>query len=61
MITDVKSEDRLVQKTFADHLQDHLGLKSIYVYNTETFGSVGNDIISANVSKLAMCLDMGRI
>jgi len=59
MITDINSEDRLVQETFADHLHDHLRWVSIYAYNAETFGSEGNDIISVNVSKLAMFLDMG--
>jgi type I restriction enzyme R subunit len=41
MITDINSEDRLVQKTFTDHLCDHLGWESIYAYNTETFGPSG--------------------
>ena len=41
MITDINSEDRLVQKTFADHLRDNLGWDSIYAYNDETFGSNG--------------------
>jgi type I restriction enzyme R subunit len=41
MITDINSEDRLVQKTFADHLHDVLGWESIYAYNTETFGPTG--------------------
>ena len=41
MITDINSEDRLVQKTFADHLHDHLGWESVYAYNTETFGPEG--------------------
>ena len=38
MITDINSEDRLVQKTFADHLNDALGWDSVYAYNAETFG-----------------------
>ena len=38
MITDINSEDRLVQKTFADHLRDALGWESVYAYNDETFG-----------------------
>ena len=38
MITDVNSEDRLVQRTFAEHLRDSLNWESIYAYNTETFG-----------------------
>jgi len=41
MITDINSEDRLVQKTFADHLQDVLGWESIYAHNDETFGPAG--------------------
>ena len=40
-LTDINSEDRLVQKTFADHLKDHLGWESVYAYNAETFGSTG--------------------
>ena len=34
MITDINSEDRLVQQTFADHLRDQLGWQSVYAYNT---------------------------
>src|SRR2546426_10682309 len=41
MITDINSEDRLVQKTFADHLRDALGWESVYAYNAETFGPNG--------------------
>ncbi len=41
MITDINSEDRLVQATFADYLRDTLGWDSIYAYNTETFGPAG--------------------
>ena len=41
MITDINSEDRLVQKTFADYLQETLGWDSVYAYNDETFGSSG--------------------
>src|SRR5262249_52418450 len=39
--TGVNSEDRLVQKTFADHLQQMLGWDSIYAHNAETFGPTG--------------------
>jgi type I restriction enzyme R subunit len=38
MITDIYSEDRLVQRTFAEHLEKVLGWDSVYAYNTETFG-----------------------
>jgi type I restriction enzyme R subunit len=38
MITDINSEDRLVQSTFADHLQQELGWDSVYAWNQENFG-----------------------
>ena len=41
MITDVNSEDRLVQATFATHLESALGWRSVYAFNTETFGPTG--------------------
>ena len=41
MITDINSEDRLVQKTFADHLHEVLGWDSVYAFNEETFGPNG--------------------
>jgi type I restriction enzyme R subunit len=41
MITDINSEDRLVQRTFADHLQYALGWESVYAYKAETFGPQG--------------------
>ncbi|MGB6222539.1 type I restriction endonuclease subunit R [Haloferula sp.] len=41
MITDIHSEDRLVQATFADHLRGVLGWDSIYAHNEETFGPAG--------------------
>ena len=41
MITDINSEDRLVQKTFADHLRERLGWESVYAWNDETFGPHG--------------------
>jgi type I restriction enzyme R subunit len=40
-VTGINSEDRLVQKTFADHLQNTLGWDSIYAYNDEKFGPDG--------------------
>ena len=36
-LTDINSEDRLVQQTFAVHLENVLGWDSVYAYNTETF------------------------
>ena len=41
MITDINSEDRLVQETFADHLHRQLGWDSVYAWNEETFGPGG--------------------
>jgi type I restriction enzyme R subunit len=41
VITDLNGEDRLVQQTFADHLEAVLGWDSVYAFNTETFGPQG--------------------
>jgi type I restriction enzyme, R subunit len=40
-VTGINSEDRLVQKTFADHLEHALGWDSVYAWNDETFGPTG--------------------
>ena len=40
-ITPINSEDRLVQATFAEHLEQVLGWDSIYAWNEETFGPGG--------------------
>ena len=37
-LTDINSEDRLVQQTFADHLEKVLGRGSAYANNAENFG-----------------------
>jgi len=34
MITDITIEDRLVQQTFAEHLEKVLGWESVYACNT---------------------------
>jgi type I restriction enzyme R subunit len=39
--TDIHSEDRLVQATFAEHLQQALGWETVYAWNHETFGPDG--------------------
>ncbi|MDO8786921.1 MAG: type I restriction endonuclease subunit R [Sulfuritalea sp.] len=39
--TDINSEDRLVQATFASHLEKVLGWDSVYAWNQETFGPAG--------------------
>jgi len=41
VITDINSEDRLVQKTFANYLETVLGWENVYAYNQETFGDLG--------------------
>lgn len=41
MITDINSEDRLVQATFAEHLEKALGWENVYAWNQETFGPNG--------------------
>ena len=40
-VTSINSEDRLVQKTFAEHLEQVLGWESVYAWNEETFGPDG--------------------
>lgn len=39
--TDINSEDRLVQATFAEHLETALGWDSVYAWHQETFGPDG--------------------
>lgn len=39
--TDINNEDRLVQATFAEHLEKELGWDSVYAWNQETFGPDG--------------------
>ena len=41
MITDINTEDRLVQATFAEHLEQELGWESVYAWNHESFGANG--------------------
>jgi len=57
MITDINSEDRLVQKTFADHLRDALDWESIYAYNDETFGPNGT-LGRANEREVVLTRDL---
>ena len=40
-VTAINSEDRLVQATFAEHLERVLGWDSVYAWNEETFGPAG--------------------
>ncbi len=41
MVTDINSEDRLVQATFTEHLEEKLGWENIYAWNQENFGLGG--------------------
>ena len=41
MITDINNEDRLVQATFAEHLEKVLDWETVYAWNQETFGPDG--------------------
>lgn len=38
MITNINSEDRLVQTTFASHLEKELGWENVYAWNQEDYG-----------------------
>ena len=40
-VTPINSEDRLGQRTFAEHLEKELGWESVYAWNQETFGPDG--------------------
>ena len=40
-VTPINGEDRLVQETFARHLEQVLGWDSVYAWNHETFGTDG--------------------
>ena len=40
-VTPINSEDRLVQATFAEHLERKLGWESVYGWNKESFGRDG--------------------
>jgi type I restriction enzyme R subunit len=57
VITDINSEDRLVQKTFADHLRNVLAWESIYAFNDETFG-VNGTLGRANERDVVLVRDL---
>ena len=40
-VTSINNEDRLVQATFAQHLEQVLGWESVYAWNQESFGPGG--------------------
>ena len=57
MVTDINSEDRLVQRTFAEHLEHELGWASVYAYNQETFGPDGT-LGRADTSEMVLTRDL---
>ena len=40
-VTGINSEDRMVQATFATHLEEVFGWDNVYAWNYETFGLAG--------------------
>ena len=57
-VTGINSEDRLVQSTFAEHLELMLGWDNVYAFNTETFGpngTLGPKDITESVLTRAIC------
>ena len=56
--TDINSEDRLVQKTFAEHLQKVLGWESVYAWNEETFGP-GGTLGRADTREVVLVRELG--
>src|SRR3569832_831375 len=57
MITDINSEDRLVQQTFAEHLEKVLGWERVYAYNNEPFGPAGT-LGRANAREMVLVRDL---
>src|SRR5580704_14746840 len=57
--TDINSEDRLVQATFAEFLEKALGWDSVYAWNDETFGPNGM-LGRANTREVVLRRDLRR-
>ncbi|HEY4080849.1 MAG TPA: type I restriction endonuclease subunit R [Burkholderiaceae bacterium] len=55
--TDINSEDRLVQATFAEHLEQVLGWDSVYAWNRESFGPDGT-LGRANEREVVLVRDL---
>jgi len=55
--TDINSEDRLVQATFAAHLEQVLGWDGVYAWNQETFGPDGT-LGRANEREVVLVRDL---
>ena len=56
-ITSINNEDRLVQRTFAEHLEKALGWESVYAWNRETFGPDGT-LGRANAKEAVLTRDL---
>ena len=56
-VTGINSEDRLVQATFAAHLEKDLGWESVYAWNDETFGP-GGTLGRASTSEAVLTRDL---
>jgi len=56
-VTSINDEDRLVQATFAEHLEKVLGWESVYAWNDETFGP-GSTLGRASTSKAVLTRDL---
>jgi type I restriction enzyme R subunit len=56
--TDINSEDRLVQATFAEHLEKVLGWDSVYAWNQETFGPVPAPWAAASEREVVLVRDL---
>ena len=56
-VTPINSEDRLVQATFAEHLERVLGWESVYAWNQETFGPDGT-LGRANTKEAVLTRDL---
>ena len=56
-VTPINSEDRLVQATFAKHLEEELGWDSIYAWNHETFGA-GGTLGRADTKEVVLTRDL---
>jgi type I restriction enzyme R subunit len=56
-VTGINSEDRLVQATFAEHLEKVLGWESVYAWKDETFGP-GGTLGRADTREAVLTLDL---
>ncbi len=59
MVTDINSEDRLVQATFAEHLEEKLGWENIYAWNQENFG-LGRTLGRRDSREVVLTRDLQR-